>query len=98
MENLAINTSREEVKQMPKLEYLIMAMEEQCGEIEHLRKILSSTGHRIYDTTQPEKYTDEICKDVHTPDYASRMELILIRMQNIRVSLSELNTKFESLI
>lgn len=82
----------------PKLEYLVMSLEEQCGEIEHLKNRIESFGHRLSNTISPEpNKCVEYCEDDSKIDINTRLEIVLARLQTLRVNFSELNSKFENL-
>lgn len=83
---------------MPKLGYLVMSLEEQLGEIEDISSRIDSFGHRLSNTISPDKNPSvEYREEASKIDINTRLEIVLSRLQTLRINLSELNNKFENL-
>ena len=102
MENQLLGPSKgsEKVKEqtMPKLAYLVMSLEEQCSQIEHVADRIEDFGHRLSNTISPDKIAKvEYCEEYSKIDINTRLEIVLARLHSLRTNLSELNNKFENL-
>lgn len=86
-------------KLQPTIEYLLMSLEEQCGEIEYLKNRIEGCADRLQnDRIQVSVEANPIHKEVERNEHLPRLEKVVTRLRNIRISLSEINSKFESLI
>ncbi len=83
--------------QEPTISQLLNAIDSEITEISYARNEISNFGHRLSNTNVPipeGKSTER----PPSQDMAQRLELTLERVRNLRQSLYELSSKFNSLI